>query len=153
MCTKKVLAVAVTVAAALVAAASAQADTANVNPYFGCNGGARSVAAGSTIVIRIGWSTSNRGLSQAFVNADTTVLSVNGSSVDNTEAYRAGPAEQADGSWITWFAYPTGITLQSGQSLTFSYDDVVSHPVTDGEGFVGPGSIFGGPLTCTVTAA
>ena len=78
--------------------------------------------------------------------------------------YRTGPTEVPDASWQTRFTYPTGITLAGGQSLTFSYDEVIAHPFHDGfttdaghEGdrpaFGGPGSIFGGPLSCAVTAA
>jgi len=46
----------------------------------------------------------------------------------------------------------TGITLGAGDSLTLTYDDVLSHSITDGYlGKINAGSIFGGPVTCTVT--
>jgi hypothetical protein len=162
-----VLVIAATIAlAGLFGTTSASAATSvNVNPFFGCPGGTRTVPAGSTIVISIGQATSTRGLAQDYMNDVTTLLSVNGAPIVDADAlYRTGPIEFPDGSWQTRFTYPTGITLSSGQSLTFSYDEVLAHQFHDGfmtdtehQGdrplFGGPGSIFGGPLSCTVTAA
>ena len=161
---KRTGALAAVVAAATLLVPVAQAGTVFVNPFFGCPGGTRSVPAGSDITLRIGWATVNRGLTHAFEVAETTTLTIDGvARADADDDVYRTLAKRPDGSWASSWIYPTGITLAAGESFTFVYDSLVSHRLHDGvvkaddhdqsPAFVGPGSIFGGPLTCTVTAA
>lgn len=148
-------------AVASLGASPAQAATVTINPFFGCPAGVRGVPAGSDITLRLGWATRNRGLAQMFEVAETTTLSIDGvarSDADD-EGYRT-LVEAPDGSWVSRWLYPTGITVGLGDSFTYVYDSLISHAVHDGittesdhdqrplRG--GPGSVVGGPLTCTV---
>jgi hypothetical protein len=135
------------------------ADQSIVNP-FGCslNGGNVVRPAGNEIVVRQGWSAKTRGLSQDFINSQTTLLSVNGGPAQDLSRTYTEPAQQADGSWLTRTITPTGIVLAPGESLTFDYSLTVSHRIVDGLSF--ENGEFGKPLfgdgtildvTCTVT--
>ena len=56
-------------------------------------GGKSTVPAGSRIVLLFGWSAKNRGLVQAFLNAQTTTISLNGAApIDISDSY--GPIRQ-----------------------------------------------------------
>lgn len=133
---------------------------------FGCIaglGGHRTVPAGSMIVIRNGWISTVFGSQRSFLEAQTSILSVDdGPMVEVSDAY-TDPARQADERWVTWLRYPTGVTLASpGDSMRFTFALVFDRSVTDTSDLDGDGSIdplvpghaglaFGG--TCTVTAA
>jgi hypothetical protein len=132
---------------------------------FGCIaglGGHSTVPAGSTIVIRNGWSSTVFGSQRSFLDAQTSILSVNdGPMVDVSDTY-AEPEQAAAGrGWTTWLRYPTGVTLASpGDSMRFTFALVFDRPLTDASDLDGDGSIdpttghaglaFGG--TCIVTA-
>jgi hypothetical protein len=133
---------------------------------FGCiaglGGGHRTVPAGSTIVIRNGWISTVFGSQRSFLDAQTSILSVNdGPMVDASDAY-AEPDRAPDQRWATWLRYPTGVTLASpGDAMRFTFALVFDRPLTDTSDLDGDGSIdplvpghaglaFGG--TCTVTA-
>jgi hypothetical protein len=125
-------------------------------------GGHRTVPAGSTIVIRNGWISTVFGSQRSFLDAQTSILSVNdGPMVDVSDAYTE-PERAPDGRWVTWLRHPTGVTLASpGDSMRFTFALVSDRQVTDTSDLDGDGSIdpvvpgqaglaFGG--TCTVTA-
>jgi hypothetical protein len=132
---------------------------------FGCiaglGGGQRTVPAGSMIVIRNGWISTVFGSQRSFLDAQTSILSVNdGRMVDVSDGYTE-PELGADGRWVTWLRYPTGVTLANpGDSMRFTFAMTFDRPLTDtsdldGDGSIdpvkgGPGLAFGG--TCTVTA-
>jgi hypothetical protein len=131
---------------------------------FGCLaglGGHRTVPAGSTIVIRNGWSSTVFGSQRSFLDAQTSILSVNdGPMVDVSDAY-AEPEQGPGQGWTTWLRYPSGVTLASpGDSMRFTFALVFDRPLTDNSDLDGDGSIdpttghaglqFGG--TCIVTA-
>lgn len=155
-------ALAAVAAAAALLAPAAQAGTVIINPFFGCAGGTRYVAAGSDITLRQGWLATTRGLAQAFDSGNTTVLSIDGAARADADDASYGSLVQVDNGWIWRWIYPTGITLDAGESFTFAFDWVLSHQIHDGfvlandhdqrPAFGGPGSAFGGPLTCTVIA-
>lgn len=149
-------------ATAGIAASSAWADTAYVNPT-NCalfHGGQVTVPAGSTITVRQGFSEQTRGILQAFLNSQTSTVSVNGGSpVDVSDQYST-PVETAAGDFATRVVYPTGITLGAGESLTIAFTlslrnvvPEVFNPAGGGEpgkpAFNVPGSTT---FTCTVTA-
>ena len=114
------------------------------------------------IVIRNGWISTVFGSQRSFLEAQTSILSVNdGPMVDVSDAYTE-PEQAPDARWTTWLRYPTGVTLVNpGDSMRFTFALVFDRSVTDTSDLDGDGSIdpvvpghpglaFGG--TCTVTA-
>ena len=160
---KRLLALATTaaaIAAALVVPTSALASTSQVSA-FGCfnNGGQASVPAGNEIVVRQGILSKTRGLTQDFLNAQTSMVSVNGGALDDVSSDWTDPAAVSNG-WLTVLLDPTGIALASGQSMTFHLTISVSHLLLDGlsfeNGVSGKPAFFGPGLVadlgvCTVT--
>jgi hypothetical protein len=149
-------------AVAGVGTASAADSVVGVGNCILANGGQVTRPAGSTIVIRNGWTTKNYGIGVEFLGAQTTTLSVNGGpTVDVSNKYLP-PTKQSDGHYTAYVFYPTGVMLANpGDTMTFAITVSASHllaDVTNGfEGFDpgkplfgGPGVVFGG--TCTVTA-
>jgi hypothetical protein len=97
-------------------------------------GGESTVPAGSRIVLLFGWVAKNRGLVQAFLNAQTTTISLNGAApIDISNSY--GPIRQVpvpDGrAFASDVRHDTGVTLSAGQSLQTDGTIVVSNPVVD----------------------
>jgi hypothetical protein len=156
---KRLLLLFATVAAvAALVPATASASTPVTVSIFGCafgEGGHHTVPADSTITFRGGWVTKTRGQITDFLKAVSVSASVNGSAVSNTASYW-GPVSQVtspDGLlWGSFWTYPTGITLQSGDSLTFTTEWVTSRPTYDGFAHNPAGSLFG-TASCTVTAS
>jgi hypothetical protein len=121
------------------------------------NGGQITRPAGSTIVVRNGFSTKSYGLGVDFLNAQTTTISVNGGPAVDISSLYGAPTQQSDASWQSNAFYATGVTLASpGDTMTFAISVTVSHQFADVQAapgkplFGGPGVIFSG--TCTVTA-
>lgn len=161
--TRIALVTAIAAIALATAASAAAAGTVTINTFFGCPGGIRVVPADSTIVLRLGWLASTRGLAQSFEIANTTVLAIDGAPrADADDASYLTLVAGPDG-WTSRWNYPTGITLAAGDSFAYSFDWLLSHQLHDGivtdddrdqsPTFAGPGSAFGGPLNCTVVAA
>jgi hypothetical protein len=123
----------VLVAALAVGASTANAADATVNP-FACavlGGGQATRPAGSTIVVRQGLAEQTRGVLVAVLAAQTTTVTVNGgATADLTDGWSA-PQQAPDGSWTTFVQYPTGITLEAGQSLTLTLTVTLAHPVPE----------------------
>jgi DNA-binding beta-propeller fold protein YncE len=132
---------------------------------FGCqlNGGQVFRPAGTEIVVRQGWGTSNRGLAMDFIQAQTTTVSVNGGApVEISDGYnQPQPIEGSPSSWVTRVEYPTGMVLAPGESMTFRFVWSVSHRLHDGISFENGEfgkPLFGGPgtsldVSCTVTGS
>lgn len=148
-------------AAVLPGWASAADNEVGVGNCLLANGGSVTRPAGSTIIVRNGWSTKNYGLNREFVNAQTTTLSVNGGpTVDISTLY--GQPTQLSGTWVSYEYYPTGVTLANpGDTMRFTITISVSHQIADVtnglEGYDPGPPLFGGPGvilsgTCTVTA-
>lgn len=148
-------------------AGSAGADPGNVTvSLVACilaHGGHATVPAGSTVSVRFGWAARTAGLDEAFVRDIDIAASVDGTPVADTASYWGQPTAADLGGglhgYIVNWLYPTGVTLGSGQSLTFVFDGELAHPITDGftsaqgGGRVPAGDILGGQDTCTVTAS
>jgi len=112
-------------------------------------------------VIRNGWLTSRIGSVYSFLDAQTSILSVNdGRMIDVSDQYTE-PAPDSTFGWGTWLRYPTGVTLANpGDTMRFTFTLLFDRAVTDlsdldGDGTPDPvsgaaGLSFGG--TCTVTA-
>jgi hypothetical protein len=94
-------------------------------------GGERTVPAGSRIVLRFGWAQKNRGQVQAFLNAQTTTISLNGAApIDVSDSY--SPIEEhPDGGFVSRVRHDTGVTLSAGESLQVDVTTAVSHKVID----------------------
>jgi hypothetical protein len=97
-------------------------------------GGETTVPAGSRIVPLFGWVAKNRGLVQAFLNAQTTTISLNGAApIDISDSY--GPIRQVpvpdDRAFASDVRHDTGVTLSAGQSLQADGTIVVSNRVVD----------------------
>jgi hypothetical protein len=143
--------------------AVARAQTAVV-PAFPCAvifGGQWTVPAGSDVVVAQRWEAKNTGLVQAFLNAQTTTIAVDGGApLDISGEYVPISAAPA-GGYFTRVAHDTGITLGAGDRLTFNVVISFSHRVLDGFTvadetshrplFFGPGVSFEFP--CEVTGA
>jgi hypothetical protein len=158
---KALLLLVICVVAAGIAASTAQAADVNVNP-FRCNdfqGGNQSVPAGSTIVIRQGVSEQTLGILRSYLNAQTTTISFNGTTVDVSDAWPT-PEQRPQGDWASFITYPTGITLGAGESLTVVWVTTLAHVVPEVFNPAAGGSSgqppFNAPsvtYTCTVTAS
>jgi hypothetical protein len=142
---------------------TAQGNPAVV-PAFLCAvvfGGQWTVPGGSDIVVNQRWEAKTKGLVQDFLNAQTTTLAVNGGPPADVSDFW-GPIAQVPsvGDYRTSTSLPTGVTLATGDAMTFDLALAMSHPVLDGftlaeeHGrqplFFGPGVAFNFP--CTVTA-
>ncbi len=102
----------------------------------GCaaQGGARVVPSGIPVVIRVGWLVKTRGLIEAFLHAQSTNATVGGVALEHPDTYWSDPEpSQLDGqeAWVTWWIYPTGIALASGETLHVSATLTLPHPLPD----------------------
>ncbi|HET9778427.1 MAG TPA: hypothetical protein VFP81_03980, partial [Propionibacteriaceae bacterium] len=102
---------------------------------FSCTfegGGETTVPAGSRIVLLFGWAAKNRGLVQAFLQAQTTTISLNGAApIDISDSYSPIKELPADRAFASNVRHNTGVTLSAGESLQADGTIVVSHPVVD----------------------
>lgn len=146
---------------------AARADTTGTPTFvsaYGCivgNGGYVTRPAGSTIVIRQGVGEQTFGILSNFLQAQTTIVSVNDHQMFDVSDQWGAPF-LSGGIWFTFIEVPTGVTLaQQGDQMRFTFALVLStkvpevfNPAVGGEPGQplpnGPGLAFGG--TCTVTA-
>jgi hypothetical protein len=158
---KAVLLLAICAVSAGIAASAAQAADVNVNPFI-CNdfqGGNLTVPAGSTITIRQGVSEQTLGILLSYLTAQTTTITVNGTTVDVSDAWPT-PERRPQGDWASFITSPTGITLGAGQSLTVVWVTTLAHVVPEvfnpaaggepGQPLFNAGSVT---YACTVTAS
>jgi hypothetical protein len=116
---------------------------------------------GEIVVVAQRWEAKNRGLVEAFLNAQTTTLSINGAAPLDISGEYVPISAAAGGTYFTRVAHDTGITLGAGDTLTFTVIISFSHRVLDGFTladetshrplFFGPGVAFEFP--CEVTGA
>lgn len=161
---KRLLFILGTIVAAVAAmTTSAAASTPATVDFIQCGsgGGQVTVPAGSTVAFQGTWISLYLGQDYAFLHDVTVPASLDGTQITNTNSYwgapQAIPADSKSGViFAMQWTYPTGITLGAGQSLTFTTDWVLVHPIS-AIGFGPPpavtpaGSVLGGPITCTVT--
>jgi hypothetical protein len=143
-------------------ASTASAADVRVNPFIcsAFSGGSTTVPAGSSIVVRQGFSEQTLGILTAFLNDQTTTLSLNGGAPVDLSGAWTEPVQAADGSWVSFVTYPTGITLETGDSLTIAFTISTSHAIPEvfNPAAGGPAGqpllLLGGgtsTFTCTVT--
>jgi hypothetical protein len=149
--------------AIVILATSAYAADPTV-PIVGCvrAGGSVSVQAGSPLTLVAGWTMSTRGNTQAFANAATGIMTVNGQAVTpmKSEVFPLPgdihPDGNADDAWRVRWSFATTSPAQ-GQSMVVTFNIALARSVADHEG--GPGQpgilpaglLFPNPFTCTVT--
>lgn len=142
-------------------ASTAQAATAVVGAARCAlvQGGQATVPSGSTVTIRVGYAEETRGILEALLASQTTTLTVNGTTVDLTDALSA-PVQAPNGSWSSLALYDTGITLGAGQTLSFTENSTFAHsfpevmlPTFDSSPGIPVFDAAGPqpPLSCTVT--
>ena len=150
-----IIALAAVAAVAAVAASSglaAQQIVSLAPCLFGT--GQRFVPAGTEPVLRAGWGDAGKGLVKSFIDATTVTASIDSNPVANAGSYW-GPIERSAGSWLSFWLYPTGITLANpGDQMVVYYSwylDRKVRAVQGDHGFAGPGE-FWPANTCTITA-
>jgi len=127
-------------------------------PIVGCfvKGGV-SVPAGSQVTFRAGWTMATRGNTQAFANAATGVMTVDGQSVTPVQS-EVFPlpfdTEPLDAWRVQWS--DTTTAPAAGQSMVVTFTIVLARAVADHEGGIGKPSIIPAgqlfpPFSCTVT--
>jgi hypothetical protein len=137
------------------------ADTASTETTFtafNCiviNGGHKTVPAGSTVVMRQVFLDPRPGALTAFVNGQTTLVSVNDGQMSDVSNQWSASVLGPDGNFGITLGVPTGVTLANpGDEMRFTFSMTLSSttapvpgdPSTQGK----PGLLFGG--TCIVTA-
>ena len=145
-------------AVAALVASTAGASTPVTVSLAGCyfsNGGHATVPAGSDVTVKFGWSESNHGRIQDFLNAQTTTAAVNGT-----------PIAGASGLWgpiqddaTTWRAF-AGTLANPGDSMRVDFQVTLSHVVSEGKDpdtgqhyKIGPGPLLPADFGCTITAS
>lgn len=123
----------------------------DVNPLScASNGGQTTRPVGTTLRLRLGENSYNLGNLNAWRNAETTTVSINGAAlIDLTNNF--GPITFEEPFYVTRNFYDTGITLQLGVSVSIVYDLELSHQVAfaTNVGNVNPGNhpVFFEPTT------
>jgi hypothetical protein len=138
--------------------ASAASPSPVVSLPFCVRGSGETINAppNTPISLRLGWFTSPRGAVKDFLQSEILDVSVNGVPVQNVDSYW-GPILQVDeGVWGVVWLYPTGISLNGGETMTVTFSLYISHTLTEvdpdtGErAFLGPAYVFGPTETCTI---
>src|SRR5260370_25769339 len=105
---------------------------------------------------------STRGNTQAFANAATGEMTINGQPVSpvKSDVFRPGsdnhPDGNADDPWRVQWSFATTVPMQ-GQSMLVTFEITLAYPVADHEGGPGQpvilpaGPLFQNPFRCTVT--
>jgi hypothetical protein len=159
--------VAATVAALVIGVATAKAGDVVLIPghCFFAGNGQITEPAGSTIILSWGYNEANYGILHDYLLDQTTTVNVNGGLPVNINSLFSAPVQQPDGTWLTTWTYPTGVTLANpGDTMTFTMNVTLARPLAEPVGFPvygfppgtvfhsGAGSYFGFPMSCIVTA-
>jgi hypothetical protein len=146
------------VVAAVIALGSASSAAVATAPsgvsLTGCrdNGGQAVVPAGTPVSVWEQWSDTKRKFVRRFLRRQETEASVDGIPVANADGFW-GPIAESDGQRVTFWTYNLGVFTSPGDTSTVRFDIVLTRRLREGDGTVHqPGSLFGGPLDCTITA-
>lgn len=144
-----------------VLAAPAYADGTTINIPHQC--GSVSLPAATPLTIVSGWTMSTRGNTQAFANAATGVMTINGQAVSPVESdvFQPRPDNHPDGNaddpWRVQWTFTTTVPAQ-GQSMVVAFYITLAYPVADhetgpGQPMILPAGPVTSPLTCTISGA
>lgn len=140
-------------------ATPAYADGTTINIPHQC--GTVSLPAASPLTIVSGWTMSTRGNTEAFANAATGVMTINGQAVSpvKSEVYQPRPDDHPDGNaddpWRVQWSFATTAPPQ-GASMVVTFEITLDHAVADhelgsGRPIILPaGPLFAHPFQCTV---
>jgi hypothetical protein len=124
--------------------------------YF-AGGGQATVPAGSDVTVRIGWSGTNRGRVQNFLNAQATTADLNGTPIANASALW-GPVEYSVAYFSYWRAR-AGTLANPGDSVTVHMQvnlarivEVGKDPDSGVNFKAGSGPVLPADFGCTITA-
>ena len=95
------------------------------------------------------------GAVRRFLRAQSTTATIDGDAMPDASTFW-GPMQQLPdhGAYATTWWYDTGMTLTAGESVSVTFDVTFTRPLSDGGGHLfPPGSIYGGPSTCRITAS
>ena len=146
-------------AALCVFAAPVYADGTTINIPHQC--GSVSLPAASPLTIVSGWTMSTRGNTQAFANAATGLMTINGQAVApvKSEVFQQRPDNHPDGNaddpWRVQWSFATTAPLK-GASMVVTFEITLAHAVADhelgsGQPTILPeGPLFPNPFHCTV---
>jgi hypothetical protein len=147
---RKLLVAVVATTIALSTASSATAQTTTV-PLAQCLGvGSYTIPAGSEVILDLSWSDTERSLVKRFLSLQQTDFVFNGVRVADASSFWGRPkkVKKVHDLWAATWSYNLGSITGSH---TLSYDIVLTEQLITGDGTVyGPGSVFGGPLVCTL---
>jgi hypothetical protein len=137
----------------------AYADDPTVRIPGGCRAGSVSVPAGSSLTLVSGWTMATRGNTQAFANAATGVMTIDGQSVTPVQSDVLPlpvDTEPLD-AWRVQWSFTTTAPA-AGQSMVVTFTIVLARAVADHELGIGKPSIIPAgqlfpPFTCTVTGS
>lgn len=136
---------------------TANADGTTVRIPNGCHGAtATAVPAGSPVTIVSGWTMATRGNTQAFANAATGVMTIDGQPVSPTqsEVFAIPKDFEPLDAWRVQWSYTTTAPAL-GQTMVVTFTIVLSRDVVDHELGIGQPSILPAgqlypPFTCTL---
>jgi len=135
----------------------AYADDPTVRIPGGCPGRSVAVPAGSSLTLVSGWTMATRGNTQAFANAATGVMTINGQPVTpvQSEVFPIPFDTEPFDAWRVQWSFTT-TAPGVGQSMVVTFTIVLARGVADHEFGIGqPAIIPAGqlfpPFTCTVT--
>ncbi|HVS05094.1 MAG TPA: hypothetical protein VHK65_02880 [Candidatus Dormibacteraeota bacterium] len=138
-------------------ATSAYADDPTVRIPGGCPTGKVSVPAGGSLTLVSGWAMATRGNTQAFANAATGVMTIDGQPVTavQSDVFPLPVDFEPFDAWrVQWSYTTTGLAV--GQSIVVTFTIVLAHQVADhelgrGKPIILPAGQLFPPITCTVT--
>ncbi len=157
---KRFVALLFSLVALCIFAAPAYAAGTTLNIPHQC--GSVSLPAATPLTIVSGWTMSTRGNTQAFANAATGEMTINGQPLSpvKSDVFRPGsdnhPDGNADDPWRVQWSFATTVPMQ-GQSMLVTFEITLAYPVADHEGGPGQpvilpaGPLFQNPFRCTVT--
>jgi hypothetical protein len=145
----------VVVLTALASVASSQAATSDVS-LSTCHfsqGGQTTVPAGATVRFQFGYGEPTQQRVRKFLRLQQTTASIDGTPIANASALW-GPITQVDPAlWVSFWRYTDGTLLNAGDSISVVFDVTFTKRYRSGDTVYQPGdSLFGGPISCRITA-
>jgi len=142
---------ALTAASVASASAGSAPGVATFDPVAcAADGGSMTVDPGTEVTMSYSWRAAVRGLVMDFRNNQTTTLTYGAQQVDLSNTWSL-PLRADDGSWFTAGYYDTGVTLQAGDSVTFTFAIDLRHVQPTGFTHGNPHPITPVLASCTLS--